>query len=254
MKTPPIYRPRGMAREYSPLGLNIYTGCDHGCTYCYNRRFGMHPPKPRKYLVGDLMKQLESERITEQVHISFIGDPYCIEEYRHHWMTRQVLEILLKHQVPVQILTKGGSRCLRDLDLFREFKYIKVGSTLTFETVIDSTFWEPGAADPGDRLDTLAVLAAHGIRTWVSMEPVISPEQSFRLITRSLPFVDEYKVGRWNHDVRAETIGWRIFGEKVVRLLRSAGKSFYVKKGLQEHLDDLRPEEIDMDRTTLRAE
>lgn len=30
-----IYEPSGKAREYSPLALNLYKGCDHGCNYCY---------------------------------------------------------------------------------------------------------------------------------------------------------------------------------------------------------------------------
>ena len=30
-----IYEPKGKAREYSPLALNLYDGCDHGCKYCY---------------------------------------------------------------------------------------------------------------------------------------------------------------------------------------------------------------------------
>ena len=30
-----IYKPKGKAREYSPLAANFYNGCDHGCIYCY---------------------------------------------------------------------------------------------------------------------------------------------------------------------------------------------------------------------------
>lgn len=30
-----IYKPCGMAREYSPYALNIYIGCSHRCKYCY---------------------------------------------------------------------------------------------------------------------------------------------------------------------------------------------------------------------------
>lgn len=30
-----IYEPKGKAGEYSPLAVNLYRGCDHGCTYCY---------------------------------------------------------------------------------------------------------------------------------------------------------------------------------------------------------------------------
>ena len=31
---PPIYAPEGAAGEYCELAMNIYTGCNHGCTYC----------------------------------------------------------------------------------------------------------------------------------------------------------------------------------------------------------------------------
>ena len=31
----PIYEPKGAAREYGELALNIYTGCPHECFYCF---------------------------------------------------------------------------------------------------------------------------------------------------------------------------------------------------------------------------
>lgn len=30
-----IYEPRGKAKEYSDLAVNLYTGCSHACRYCY---------------------------------------------------------------------------------------------------------------------------------------------------------------------------------------------------------------------------
>jgi len=30
-----IYEPRGKAREYSELAVNLYKGCSHACVYCY---------------------------------------------------------------------------------------------------------------------------------------------------------------------------------------------------------------------------
>ena len=29
-----IYEPKGKAKEYADLALNIYEGCSHGCKYC----------------------------------------------------------------------------------------------------------------------------------------------------------------------------------------------------------------------------
>ena len=31
----PIYQPKGKAKEYGDLALNIYTGCPHRCYYCF---------------------------------------------------------------------------------------------------------------------------------------------------------------------------------------------------------------------------
>jgi DNA repair photolyase len=30
-----IYEPGGRAREYAALAANLYSGCGHGCKYCY---------------------------------------------------------------------------------------------------------------------------------------------------------------------------------------------------------------------------
>ena len=72
-----IYRPKGMAREYSPYALNIYIGCSHRCKYCYapytlQRRgdeyFGK--PEPRKNILIELEKDLKKNVYTEQVLLS----------------------------------------------------------------------------------------------------------------------------------------------------------------------------------------
>ena len=31
----PIYEPKGKAKEYGDLAINIYTGCPHNCFYCF---------------------------------------------------------------------------------------------------------------------------------------------------------------------------------------------------------------------------
>ncbi len=237
MKT--IYCPTGRAREYSPLALNVYNKCDHNCRYCYvpviQKRWGIVQAdiQPRPYVLENLRKDAGRYSFGEQVLMCFSGDPYCIadEEYR---TTREVLKILLENNVTVAILTKGGKRCLRDLDLFQKFKTIKVGATLTFIEEKDSRHWEKNASPPEDRFKTLEKLREEGIMTWASLEPVIDPEQTLKIIDRTHRFIDQYKVGKLNHF--PNNINWREFGHRAIDKLNGYGKKFYIKNDLAEYI------------------
>jgi len=232
-----IYTPRGRAREYSPLALNIYNKCDHNCSYCYlpliQKRWGNTPvniePFPRRNLLENLRREAKKYSFGKQVLMCFSGDPYCRADVKYE-ITRNVLEILLENNVTTAILTKGGKRCLRDIGLFQEFKAIKIGATLTFIEEKDSRHWEKNASLPEDRFKTLEKLKEMGIMTWVSLEPVIDPEQTLKIIDRTHKFVDQYKIGKLNHF--SNDINWRNFGLKAIDKLNKYGKKFYVKNDL----------------------
>ena len=236
-----IYEPRGKAREYSPLALNLYMGCSHKCLYCYGpsclqrkRENYFIVPEPRRNLIESLIKQLEKDRPAQQVLLSFIGDPYG-ETTDDNALTRQSLEVLLKNRVPVAILTKAGRKCLKDLDIFKKFgSHIQVGATLTFDNDADNAEWESGAARPNERLETLQILRKAGIRTFASFEPVIVPDQSLNLMRRGLDFVDVYKIGKVNnYNGIDKTIDWTAFLQETLDILRPAGKQLYIKHDLR---------------------
>jgi DNA repair photolyase len=189
-------------------------------------------PRPRDLSV--LAKEAASAR--RQVLLSFMADPYCAAE-RTHRKTREALAALSAARCSVAILTKGGTRCLDDLDRFLVWPdgRVKVGATLTFNSSALSREWEPGAAAPGDRIEALRQLHAAGVSTWASIEPVIIPSESLAIIEASLPYVDAYKVGRWNHDTRANVIDWPTFGKAAVEMIRASGKRLYVKVDLRPH-------------------
>lgn len=244
-----IYRPKGKAGEYSPNALNIYKGCDHHCSYCYVDRFQPgHLTRPAEFNedgFGELDKQLEKTFFHEQILLCFTGDAYCKADVEIG-ATRKILKRLFDAGSPVAILTKGGRRCLRDIDLFcQNRERVKVGATLTFDHDGDSHTFEPGASLPGERINMLRALKTNGIRTWASMEPVIEPGASLRIMEEALPFLDEIKVGRWNHSATADLIDWRDFGMKAVELVRRFGVDLYVKHDLRICLPRgfLKPEE-----------
>ena len=231
-----IYEPKGKAREYSPLALNLYRGCDHRCSYCYvpsvvkSTREELANPTVRPNILNVLRNELEKNVPLEQILLSFTGDPYCAaeEEFR---VTRAALEMLNHHKCRVAILTKGGDRSLHDLDLFKRFgERIKIGATLT---LWDASEQEPGAAPTAERLAALERLHTEGIRTWASFEPVLDPVQTLELIHESSSFVDQFKIGKLNHDAKLErSIDWSAFVVKATKMLREIGKPFYIKHDL----------------------
>ena len=253
-----IYTPKGMAREYSPYALNIYNGCDHNCKYCYVKTMSFRKQvlnseiEPRKDILVKLEKQLKKNEINEQVLLCFTGDAYCKADVKYE-TTREILKILLKYNVPTAILSKGGERILRDLDLFKKFNKIKVGSTLTLTKNMDSLIYEPGAPLPKERMETLKTLHDEGIKTWVSFEPVIYTEQTMGILEITKDYVDQYKVGKMNH--HKSNIDWGKFGDAISKRLLYLGNDFYIKKDLYQYMNiKLENKYIDQDYFVLRKD
>ena len=235
-----IYSPKGPAREYSPLALNPFKGCGFNCTYCYvpgiigrfNNNYDHTKAVPGD--VRPLISQLKNKKFTDQVLISFTGDPYNPFDEEENFL-RSILTYLLSKEIKVAILTKAGTSVIRDLDIFKKYgDRIKIGLTLTFNNNEDTDKWEPGTAYPLSRITALQVLKENDIKTWASIEPVISPSQSFDMIKKTVDFVDLYKIGKLNHNPKLErSINWNVFLIQVVEYLREKGKDFYIKKDLQ---------------------
>jgi DNA repair photolyase len=239
-----IYRPKGRAGEYANLACNVYRGCDHRCVYCYapstTRRSSAEFATPT-IRAGNFLAKLRREAakyqtagITEQVLLSFTCDPYQHFD-THKKITRQAIRILHQHGLAIQILTKGGPRALRDLDLFTPADAF--ATTLTLLDDNQSLKWEPAAAFPGERIETIKTFHQAGISTWVSLEPVLDPAASLEIIRRTHTFVDLYKVGKLNYHPLAQTIDWVQFARDVVGLLESLGQEHYIKRDLACYLE-----------------
>jgi hypothetical protein len=186
----------------------------------------------------------EAVKASRQILLCFMGDPYCAAEQTHR-QTRAALSVLRSARCSVAILTKGGKRCLDDLDTFRDWPdgRVEVGATLTFMSRDKSLDMEPGAASPGERLSALDHLHNLGIKTWASIEPVMDADESLAVIKASLSCVDAYKIGKLNHQKSA--IDWKTFCIRAVEMVRDAGRKLYVKDDLRLFAPDgfLRAEE-----------
>jgi hypothetical protein len=73
-----------------------------------------------------------------------------------------------------------------------------------------------------------------GIFTWVSLEPVIDPEQALAVIRMAHPYVNFWKVGRLNHmKAYEQTVDWGKFLFDAETLLTKLGAKYYIKNDLR---------------------
>jgi hypothetical protein len=170
--------------------------------------------------------------LSGQVMLSFTTDPYHPGDTA---LTRATLETLQDHGLGICTLTKGGSRALRDLDLFRP-KRDAFASTLTSLDERFSKKWERNAALPDDRIAALRKFHEAGIFTWVSLEPTLDIDASLAIVEATHGFVDLYKVGRVNYLPMTKTTDWQDYTLRMLDVLARLGAKHYIKKDLQKFL------------------
>jgi DNA repair photolyase len=161
--------------------LNPYTGCLHGCVYCYARfmtRFAKHPAPWGQFCevkvnASEILQKQIEKLPPGLVSLSTVTDPYQYPE-KQYGVTRRLLEILSATPFSVSILTRSDL-VLRDLDVLHHFKpeQIEVGFSLAFPDDSVRKAFEPGAPVIQKRIEALGLLHDAGIRTWVFLAPVL---------------------------------------------------------------------------------
>lgn len=235
-----IYEPSGRAREYNPLACNLFTGCRHRCKYCYCPGILRQTveqwsanPQPRAGVLADLAHAAKAYRgDPREVLFCFMSDPYQTPEAVA--LTGEALAICERNTVKATVLTKAGTAAAVHFPLLARAGY-RFGSTVCFLSESMRQEWEPGAAPIADRLAAIRAARAAGVKTWVSVEPVIDAAEGLAAIRALLPICDTIKVGKLNHvpAVEART-DWPAFARAAAALL--AGHDHVIKDDLKRYL------------------
>ena len=184
--------------------INPYTGCQHGCIYCYAEfmiRFTGH--KGDKWGQFLDIKTFELNKIKPQKYdgkrilISSVTDPYIPLELKFQ-NTRKILEKLVGTKAEIVILTKSKF-IERDIDLFKKFEKIEVGISINTSDEKFARIIEPLASKPSERLNVVKKINYHGIKTYIFISPFFPGITDFwDIVEQSLDFTDYYMFENLN--------------------------------------------------------
>ncbi len=207
--------------------LNPYTGCSHGCIYCYATYIpDFFRLRRKKNLLKRLRKDLGKLPENSLISMSNSSDPYPPEE-RIYKDTRKCLKEFENRDLRILIVTKSNL-VTRDLDIL---KRLRVAVTFTVTTMNEelSKKLEPNAPLPQERIDAMRELSKEGIRVGLRLDPVF-PFLSEDMID----VIREAKRAGAEHVVtstfKPRIDGWKRFEKAFPEVARKL-KEIYFKKG-----------------------
>ena len=191
------------ASKVYPWVINPYTGCQHGCSYCYARFMkrvtGHREPWGEfvdvKINAADLLRGEITKKKRKRVWVSGVCDPYQPLEATYR-LTRQCLEILAHHDWPVVIQTRSPL-VLRDIDIIQDAREFEVGFSVTTADERIRELFEPHAPPINERIRALGELHKAGIRTYAMIAPVLPGAEGLAALLRGK--VDYVLVDRMNY-------------------------------------------------------
>jgi DNA repair photolyase len=170
--------------------LNPYSGCSFGCTYCYAAFFARdiqlrdqwgYWVHVKENAVG-LLRRMRTDLRGKTIYMSSVTDPYQPIE-RSLGLVREILIELLNHQPRLVIQTRSP-HVTRDIDLFLQFNVIQVNMTVTTDSERVRKAFEPMCPSNDRRLDAIAEVASRGVRTAVTMTPLLPLEDPVAFASR----------------------------------------------------------------------
>ena len=153
-------------------GLNPYTGCEHGCLYCYITSYipRAFECRPKHNLIARVERDLKQIDRSRPISMSNSSDPYPPIEAKLG-LTRSCLKLLAQENCKVQVITKSDI-VARDLDLFTKMRAVVSFTVVTLDQEL-SRMLEPNAPPPERRLEAMKRLAAAGVPVCLRLDPVI---------------------------------------------------------------------------------
>ena len=233
--------------EYATDQITVYRiPCPYHCQYCWAWRIPLYMHRIQAGRYDPYKEALRYKRMKRPrvIVVSFSSDPYPPVE-KNKRKTRKVLEALRDTKHTVMILTKNPILAWDlDSDIIVGSRSFVLGSTVVS---LDKNRFEPNAPDPRDRLGILKKAKLEGVRTWLSVEPII-PDVTFpdKIVEETADFIDFYVLGALSHinmlglpynheDLR---IWYELYIPRAIDILREYGVKFWLKDNLFRYIPE----------------
>ncbi|HDD43168.1 MAG TPA: radical SAM protein [Nitrososphaeria archaeon] len=211
------------------LSFDPYTGCEHGCLYCYASSYikDFRRCRPKRNLLKLVRRDLAVLPRNALISMSNSSDPYPPMESRLK-LTRSCLREFLGRDLRILIITKSDL-VVRDLDLISE---LRAAVTITITTLDEDLAkrLEPRAPTPSKRLDAVEKLSSEGIPVGVRVDPIIPflNDEGVELLLREVRDAGALHVTSSTFKPRWDS--WRRMEEAFPRICEKL-KPLYFKEG-----------------------
>lgn len=247
-----IYKPTGKGAEYSNLGLNLYYGCPMGCRYCYVPGL----IKDKNYHNGCkaridieklkcIIKQLEEKTMidlhTDRVLMCFISDPFPDLEMTIN-NTFPMIKLFKSYGIPITVLSKNLHLAKRYIRWYAPFTD-EIATTITTIDKEKASYLEPNAQPPDERINDLIEFSKAGLKTWISFEPLLYPDDVIQVIMQTKDYIDEYRIGTLSYvDDRelmniATSIDYHGSINKILEVSNDYNKTVKIKQSIKDIID-----------------
>jgi DNA repair photolyase len=186
-----IHAKSALSKNDSPdlrlsYSVNPYSGCEHGCIYCYARNSHQYwgfdaglgfetKILVKSNIVEQLEKEFESKRYKPQP-IMLSGNTDCYQPLeRKFQLTRGILKLCLEYSHPISIVTKNAL-IERDADVLRQLANKRLVHVYFSINHLDRELklkMEPRTATAEKKLELIEKFSGYGIPCGVMVAPII---------------------------------------------------------------------------------
>ena len=166
--------------------MNLYQGCEHGCSYCFARPthefwgYSAGVDFERRLMVKKNAPELLEKTFQKKSYVPKIimlsGNTDCYQPIERQFeITRKLLQVCLDYRHPVAIITKNAL-VLRDIDILEKMAEKNLISvSLSIPTINEDLrrVMEPRTSTAKNKLKAIEVLSSKNIPVNVMIAPVI---------------------------------------------------------------------------------